>query len=318
MAWMGRNADIKDGDSVNLSRGGRYGERRGRRGGRDIGDNGNIGNDGNNGDNDNNGGNPDIAAMIAQQLQALLPTIVTQISNSAINQRNGNGGCGDDNSNEGNNDGVHEHCNLRNGDNNYNGNGCTYKEFLACKPKEFDGKGGVLAYTRWVKKMESMIDINNFTTNQRVKNVVCSLTEKALTWLNTVDDEEVDADKATKVIYLVDDDDDLINLEAETHDGYDFLNKIEVLREDNNNYIFSEEDFRSVNLNDVKDLFLDRMVRRHEPQSLLHLRLVVSLKVCMRALVIKKKISDLQVGIKSYQYRLNLTKPTLTFDGIEA
>nr|GEX97133.1 reverse transcriptase domain-containing protein [Tanacetum cinerariifolium] len=27
-------------------------------------------------------------------------------------------------------------------------NGCSYKEFVACKPKEFDGKGGVVAYIR--------------------------------------------------------------------------------------------------------------------------------------------------------------------------
>ncbi|GKE92849.1 hypothetical protein Tco_1573944, partial [Tanacetum coccineum] len=34
--------------------------------------------------------------------------------------------------------------------------GCTYKEFLAFNPKECDGKGGVIVYTRWIKKMESV------------------------------------------------------------------------------------------------------------------------------------------------------------------
>ncbi|GJS76328.1 hypothetical protein Tco_0726209 [Tanacetum coccineum] len=29
--------------------------------------------------------------------------------------------------------------------------GCTYKEFLACNPKEYDGKGGAVVYTRWLK-----------------------------------------------------------------------------------------------------------------------------------------------------------------------
>nr|GFD22819.1 reverse transcriptase domain-containing protein [Tanacetum cinerariifolium] len=33
---------------------------------------------------------------------------------------------------------------------------CTYKEFLACNPKEYDGKGGVVVYTRWIKKAESV------------------------------------------------------------------------------------------------------------------------------------------------------------------
>nr|GEV06902.1 putative reverse transcriptase domain-containing protein [Tanacetum cinerariifolium] len=35
-------------------------------------------------------------------------------------------------------------------------NGCSYKEFMACNPKDYDGKGGVIVYTRWIKKMESV------------------------------------------------------------------------------------------------------------------------------------------------------------------
>nr|GEV19415.1 hypothetical protein [Tanacetum cinerariifolium] len=31
---------------------------------------------------------------------------------------------------------------------------CTYKEFLACNPKEYDGKGGAIVYTHWIKKMK--------------------------------------------------------------------------------------------------------------------------------------------------------------------
>ncbi|GKE06728.1 hypothetical protein Tco_1398746 [Tanacetum coccineum] len=38
--------------------------------------------------------------------------------------------------------------------------GCTYKEFLACNPKEYDGKGGVIVYTRWIEKMKSVQDMN--------------------------------------------------------------------------------------------------------------------------------------------------------------
>ncbi|GKB67230.1 hypothetical protein Tco_0928642, partial [Tanacetum coccineum] len=30
--------------------------------------------------------------------------------------------------------------------------GCTYKEFLACNPKEYDGKGGAIVYTRWMRR----------------------------------------------------------------------------------------------------------------------------------------------------------------------
>ncbi|GJT89330.1 reverse transcriptase domain-containing protein [Tanacetum coccineum] len=55
---------------------------------RGIANNGNIGINGRNG---NTGGNPDIAAMIALQLQDLLPTIVMKSNNGANNQGNGNG-----------------------------------------------------------------------------------------------------------------------------------------------------------------------------------------------------------------------------------
>ncbi|GJS01968.1 putative reverse transcriptase domain-containing protein [Tanacetum coccineum] len=32
--------------------------------------------------------------------------------------------------------------------------GCTYKEFLACNPIEYNGKGGAIVYTRWVEEIE--------------------------------------------------------------------------------------------------------------------------------------------------------------------
>ncbi|PWA72547.1 zinc finger, CCHC-type, Retrotransposon gag domain protein [Artemisia annua] len=64
-------------------------------------------------------------------------------------------------------------------------NGCTYKEFVACKPKEFDGKCGAIALTRWVEKMESVMDINGCTEGQKVKYAAGSLVNKALTWWNT-------------------------------------------------------------------------------------------------------------------------------------
>ncbi|GJV42146.1 hypothetical protein Tco_1420586 [Tanacetum coccineum] len=47
--------------------------------------------------------------------------------------------------------------------------GCTYKEFLACNPKKYDGKGGFVVYTRWIKKMESAQDMSGCEDNQKVK-----------------------------------------------------------------------------------------------------------------------------------------------------
>ncbi|GJX67979.1 reverse transcriptase domain-containing protein [Tanacetum coccineum] len=47
--------------------------------------------------------------------------------------------------------------------------GCTYKDFLACNPKEYDGKGGAIVYTRWIEKMESVQDMSRCKDNKKVK-----------------------------------------------------------------------------------------------------------------------------------------------------
>ncbi|GKG14479.1 hypothetical protein Tco_0354079, partial [Tanacetum coccineum] len=46
--------------------------------------------------------------------------------------------------------------------------GCTYKEFLACNPKEYNGKGGAIV-SRWIEKMESVQDMSGCGDNQKVK-----------------------------------------------------------------------------------------------------------------------------------------------------
>ncbi|GKE20228.1 hypothetical protein Tco_1431740, partial [Tanacetum coccineum] len=45
--------------------------------------------------------------------------------------------------------------NVRNVMGNNEREGCSYKGFLACNPKEYDGKGGAIVYTHWIEKMES-------------------------------------------------------------------------------------------------------------------------------------------------------------------
>ncbi|GKC68493.1 putative reverse transcriptase domain-containing protein, partial [Tanacetum coccineum] len=52
-----------------------------------------------------------------------------------------------------------------------NGNrvGCSYKEFLACNPKDYDGKGGVVVLTRWIEKMKSVHNMSGCSIDQKVK-----------------------------------------------------------------------------------------------------------------------------------------------------
>nr|GEV57422.1 hypothetical protein [Tanacetum cinerariifolium] len=60
-----------------------------------------------------------------------------------------------------------------------NGNrvGYSYKEFLACNPKVYDGKGGVIVLTRWIEKMENMQDMSGCSIDQKVKYTAGSFVE---------------------------------------------------------------------------------------------------------------------------------------------
>ncbi|GJR75947.1 reverse transcriptase domain-containing protein [Tanacetum coccineum] len=107
-------------------------------------------------------GIPDLSAIIAQQLQNLLPTILAQLGNQGDNQginRNQNGEAANDNIQG----------DVRNVIGNNGRRGCSYKEFLACNPKEYDGKGGAIVYTCWVEKMELVQDMSGCSIDQKVK-----------------------------------------------------------------------------------------------------------------------------------------------------
>ncbi|GKC63944.1 reverse transcriptase domain-containing protein, partial [Tanacetum coccineum] len=68
-----------------------------------------------------------------------------------------------------------------------NGNrvGCSYKEFLACNAKEYDGKGGAVVLTCWIEKMEYVHDMISCSIDQKLKYTTSSVVGKALMWWNS-------------------------------------------------------------------------------------------------------------------------------------
>ncbi|GKE25910.1 putative reverse transcriptase domain-containing protein [Tanacetum coccineum] len=72
-----------------------------------------------------------------------IPQIATQVTANVNNANGGNGNGGND--------------------------GCSYKTFTACNPKEFDTKGGTVALTCWIEKTESVFENSGCTANQRVR-----------------------------------------------------------------------------------------------------------------------------------------------------
>nr|GEY09992.1 hypothetical protein [Tanacetum cinerariifolium] len=110
------------------------------------------------------------STIISQQLQNLLLTNVAQVGDQGRGQGNGR-----------NQNGDVVNVNIR-GDVS---RGCTYKEFLSCNPKEYDGKGGAIMYTHWIEKMESVQDMSGCKDNQKVNYTAGLFIGKALTWWNS-------------------------------------------------------------------------------------------------------------------------------------
>ncbi|GKD53477.1 reverse transcriptase domain-containing protein [Tanacetum coccineum] len=102
--------------------------------------------------NDGVNGVPEFSTIITQQLQNLLSTIVAQVGDQGRGQGNGRNENGD-----AANDNIQGDVSR----------GCTYKEFLACNPKEYNGKGGVIV------------------DSHKVKYTAGSFVGKALTWWNS-------------------------------------------------------------------------------------------------------------------------------------
>ncbi|GJY86464.1 hypothetical protein Tco_0500490 [Tanacetum coccineum] len=91
---------------------------------------------------------------------------------------------------------------------------------------------------------------------------------------------------------------------------YGHLEKIEVRRDDQKLYTFKKGNFKRLRLQDIEDMLL-LLVQ----QKLTNLTidkwydLNVALRMYTKHIVIQRRVEDLQLGVKSYQKKLNLTKP---------
>ncbi|GKC01869.1 hypothetical protein Tco_0993479 [Tanacetum coccineum] len=100
--------------------------------------------------------------------------------------------------------------------------------------------------------------------------------------------------------------------------GYGHLEEIVVKRADRQLYKFKEGDFVDLHLNDIEDMLL--LAVQHK---LFHLNdsdivdFIVALRMFTRSLIIKRRVEDLQLGVESYQKKLNITAPQKTFPEIE-
>ncbi|GKA14858.1 ribonuclease H-like domain-containing protein [Tanacetum coccineum] len=92
--------------------------------------------------------------------------------------------------------------------------------------------------------------------------------------------------------------------------NYKHLDWITVLRDDNILYKFKEGDFHRLRIQDIEDMLL-LLVQGKVTNLNVEERIAfnVSLRMFTRSVVIQRHVEDLQLGVESYQKKLNLTKP---------
>ncbi|GJX16263.1 hypothetical protein Tco_0217095 [Tanacetum coccineum] len=76
-----------------------------------------------------------------------------------------------------------------------------------------------------------------------------------------------------------------------------------------------EHDYKNLNKNDIKDMYL--LIMNGKVPDYAETGLLWSLSVFIRSSVIWERVHDFQLRIESYQQKVNLTAPTISFPGVE-
>ncbi|GJW86501.1 hypothetical protein Tco_0273907 [Tanacetum coccineum] len=102
----------------------------------------------------------------------------------------------------------------------------------------------------------------------------------------------------------------IISVKVNEWYGYGYLEEIVVKRADKKLCTFKECDFKRMRLNDIEDMLLLIVQKKvHNLDTNFVVYLVVNLRMFARKTIIQAKVEDLQLGVESYQKKLNLTKP---------
>ncbi|GKA55281.1 hypothetical protein Tco_0754230 [Tanacetum coccineum] len=77
----------------------------------------------------------------------------------------------------------------------------------------------------------------------------------------------------------------------------------------------TKPDLKNLNKNDIEDMYL--LIMNGKVPDYAERSLLWSLSVFIRSSVIWERVHDFQIGVESYQQKVNLTAPTISFPGIE-
>ncbi|GJS78541.1 retrovirus-related pol polyprotein from transposon TNT 1-94 [Tanacetum coccineum] len=94
-----------------------------------------------------------------------------------------------------------------------------------------------------------------------------------------------------------------------------FITEIVARRANECTVSITEPDFKNLNKNDIEDMYL--LIMNGKVPDYAETGLLWSLSVFIRSSVIWERVHDFQLGVESYQQKVNLTAPTISFPGVE-
>ncbi|GKA46311.1 hypothetical protein Tco_0739194 [Tanacetum coccineum] len=94
-----------------------------------------------------------------------------------------------------------------------------------------------------------------------------------------------------------------------------FITKIVARRANECIVSITEPDYKNLNKNDIEDMYL--LIMNGKVPDYAETGLLWSLSVFIRSSVLWERVHDFQLGIESYQQKVNLTTPTISFPGVE-
>ncbi|GJU50639.1 hypothetical protein Tco_1220194 [Tanacetum coccineum] len=110
-----------------------------------------------------------------------------------------------------------------------------------------------------------------------------------------------------------------LEVDHESTQAYELLKFIRsqrlVARRANDHVSITAPDDKNLNKNNIKEIYL--LIMNSKVPDYADTRLLWSLSVFIRSTVIWERVRDFQLRIESYQQKVNLTTPTMTFPGIK-
>ncbi|GJV51486.1 putative ribonuclease H-like domain-containing protein [Tanacetum coccineum] len=121
--------------------------------------------------------------------------------------------------------------------------------------------------------------------------------------------------KPKEVIYLNSKIIQVIKTYWELGHEHKFITEIVARRANECIMSITEPDYKNLNKNDIEDMYL--LIMNGKVPDYAKTGLLWSLSVFIRSSVIWERVHDFQLGIESYQQKVNLTSPTKSFPGVE-